>query len=110
MSARKFLRFLVHDRRIDIDSAKAVAIATMKPLAPIKELKSFIGKVSYIKRFIPCLASITSSFTKLLKKGQGFEWGGSTVDNFSEATADYDEPLHSISPSPQEAVTTLSSF
>ena len=35
----------------------------------------FLGKVSYIQRFIPRLASITSTFTKLLRKGQSFEWG-----------------------------------
>ena len=38
-------------------------------------LKSFQGKVSYIQRFIPSLSSITPAFMKLLKKGQGFEWG-----------------------------------
>ena len=58
-----------------MEPAKATTIATMKPPATVKELKSFLGKVSYIWRFIPRLASITSTFTKLLKKGQSFEWG-----------------------------------
>ena len=35
----KFLGFLVHSKGIDINSAKAVAIATMKPPAMVKELK-----------------------------------------------------------------------
>ena len=60
---------------MDVDPTKATAIATMRPPATVKELKSFLGKVSYIRRFIPGLASITSAFTKLLKKGQSFEWG-----------------------------------
>ena len=71
----KFLGFLVHSRGIDVDPAKATAIATMRPPVTIKELKSLLGKVSYIWRFISELASITSAFTKLLKKGQSFEWG-----------------------------------
>ena len=75
VSFGKFLGFLVHSRGIDVDSAKATAIATMRPPITVKELKSFLGKVSYIRRFIPELASITSAFTKLLKKGQSFEWG-----------------------------------
>ena len=75
VSARKFLGFLVHSMGINVDLAKATAIATMKPPTIVKELKSFLGKVSYIQRFIPSLASITFAFTKLLKKGQGFEWG-----------------------------------
>ena len=75
MSVEKFLGFLVYSRGIDVDLAKVTAIATMKPPTTIKELKSFLEKVSYVRRFIPSLASITSAFTKLLKKGQGFEWG-----------------------------------
>ena len=75
VSFRKFLGFLVHSRRIDVDSAKAMAVATMRSPATVKELKSFLGKVSYIRRFIPRLALITFAFTKLLRKGQSFEWG-----------------------------------
>ena len=56
-----------------MDLAKAITIATMKPPATVKELKNFQGKVSYIRRFIPGLASITSVFAKLLKKGQSFK-------------------------------------
>lgn len=48
VSSGKFLSFLVHSRGIDMDLAKAMAIATMKPPATVKELKSFLGKVSYI--------------------------------------------------------------
>ena len=69
VSFGKFLGFLVHSRGIDVDLAKAMAIATMKSLATVNELKSFLGKVSYIRRFISRLASITSAFTKLLRKG-----------------------------------------
>ena len=75
MSSGKFLGFLVHSRGIDVDPTKATAIATMRPPATVKELNCFLGKVSYIQRFIPGLASITSAFTKLLKKGQSFKWG-----------------------------------
>jgi len=55
VSSGKFLGFLVHIMGIDVDSAKATTIATMKPPATMKELKSFLGKVSYIRRFIPGL-------------------------------------------------------
>ena len=70
----KFLGFLVHSKGIEVDPTKATTIATMRPPAMVKELKSFLGKVSYIRRFIPGLVSITSAFTKLLRKGQSFEW------------------------------------
>ena len=73
VSSWKFLGFLVHSRGIDMDPAKATAIATMKLLAMVKELKSFLGKASYIRRFICSLASITSAFARLLKKRQSFK-------------------------------------
>ena len=75
VSTGKFLGFLVHSRGIVADPVKATAIATMRPPVMVKELKSFLEKVSYIWRFIPGLASITFAFTKLLGKGQSFEWG-----------------------------------
>jgi ribonuclease HI len=61
VSAGKFLGFLVHQRGIDVDPARASAIATMKPPTTHKELKSFLGKLSYIRRFIPGLAIVTSA-------------------------------------------------
>ena len=75
VSSGKFLGFLVHSRGIDVDPAKATAIATIRPPATVKELKSFLGKVSYIRKFIPGLASITSAFTKLLRRGKVLSGG-----------------------------------
>ena len=66
--AGKFLGFLVYQRGIDVDPSKAQAIATMKPLTTVKELKSFLGKLLYIRRFILGLATLTAAFTPLLKK------------------------------------------
>ena len=48
VSSGKFLGFLIHSKRIDVDPAKAMAMATMRPLVTVKELKSFLRKVSYI--------------------------------------------------------------
>jgi hypothetical protein len=74
VSVGKFLGFLVHKQGNDVDPAKATAIATMKPPTNVKQLKSFLGRLSYIRRFIPGLASLTSSFSHLLKKNMPFVW------------------------------------
>ena len=74
VSAGKFLGFLVHNREIDVDPSKASAIATMKAPTSHKELKSFLGRLSYIKRFIPGLATVMAVFTPLMKKGVLFVW------------------------------------
>ena len=75
VSARKFFRFLVDHRGISVDLAKTTAIATIKRPTMVKELKSFLGKISYIWRFVSSLASVTSGLSKLLKKGAKFIWG-----------------------------------
>ena len=72
VSAGKFLGFLVHHRGISVDPAKATAIATMKRPTIVRELKSFLGRVSYIRRFVLGLASVISGLSKLLKKGVEF--------------------------------------
>ena len=69
VSARKFLRFLVHHKSISVDPLKAT---TMKRPTMVKELKSFLGRVSYIRRFVPRLVSVTSDLSKLLKRGAEF--------------------------------------
>ena len=75
VSTGKFLGFLVHHKGISLDPAKATAIATMKRLTTVRKLKSFLGRVSYIRRFVPGLVSVTSGLSKLLKKGTEFTWG-----------------------------------
>ena len=74
MIAGKFLGFLIHKKGIDVDPLKVKAIVTMKPPISIKELKSFIGKLSYIQRFISGLVAAIAPFTPLLKKGVKFQW------------------------------------
>ena len=82
VSAGKFLEFLVHHRGISVDLAKTTAIVTMKRPTTVRELKSFLGRVSYIRRFMPRLASVTSGLSKLLKKGTKFTWGTKQQEAF----------------------------
>jgi hypothetical protein len=84
VSAGKFLGFLVHQRGIDVDLVRASAITTMKPPTTHKELKSFLRKLSYIKRFIPGLAAVTSVFSPLLKKGAPFHWSTECQQDFEK--------------------------
>ena len=58
VSSGKFLGFLVHHRGIGLHPTKAKAIATLSHPTTLKELRSFMGKVSYLKRFIPSQAGI----------------------------------------------------
>uniref|UniRef100_A0A2N9GRD8 RNA-directed DNA polymerase n=1 Tax=Fagus sylvatica TaxID=28930 RepID=A0A2N9GRD8_FAGSY len=84
VSAGKFLGFLVHNRGIDVDPAKASAVATMKAPTSHKELKSFLGRLSYIRRFIPGLAAVTAVFAPLMKKGVPFIWSAACQRAFEK--------------------------
>ena len=78
----KFLGFLAHHKSISVDLAKATAIAIMKRPTTVRELKSFLGRVSYIRRFVLKLASVTTGLSKLLKKGTEFTWGTEQQEAF----------------------------
>ncbi|KAL5568504.1 hypothetical protein UlMin_025079 [Ulmus minor] len=64
----KFLGVIVHREGITVDEAKAAAIREMPSPKNQDQLRTLIGKVSYLRRFIPGLAELTSPMTKLLKK------------------------------------------
>ena len=52
VSAGKFLGFLVHKCGISVDRSRIDAIIGMKKPGNVKDLKSFLGKLSYIRRLI----------------------------------------------------------
>ena len=68
----KILGFLVHQKGIDVDPSKVQAITTMQPPVTLTQLKSFLGKLLYIRRFILGLAAFIVAFAPLLKKGKPF--------------------------------------
>ena len=59
VASGKFLGFVVHRKGIDVDPAKVQVIQSMPLPSNKKELKGFMGKVSYIRRFVPALAEIS---------------------------------------------------
>ncbi|CAL8163111.1 unnamed protein product [Prunus armeniaca] len=73
VSSGKFLGFQVHQCGIDVDPEKTKAINSLAPPRNPKELKSFMGRLSYIRCFIPGLAATMSIFTPLLKKGKPYK-------------------------------------
>lgn len=52
VSSRKFLGFIVHKNRIDLDQAKTKVIQAMERPTTCKQLKSFIENGSYVRRSI----------------------------------------------------------
>lgn len=64
----RFLGILVNRHEINVEPIKIKVVQVMPSPKSLKELKSFRGKVSYLRRFIPALAEISHMFQPLLKK------------------------------------------
>ena len=102
VSAGKFLGFVVHKDGISIDTEKANAILKMEPPKNQKQLKSFIGKISYLRRFIPGLAEIASPLQVLLRKKTSFMWDSQQQASFDHIKRTLASPQVMISPSPDK--------
>lgn len=72
--AGNFLGFLVHQRGVEVDKAKAIRKAC--PPRNKKELQRFLGQVNYLRRFISNLTGKTKEFSQLLKlkDSREFKW------------------------------------
>lgn len=75
--AKQEVNFLVHQisrSGIAIDPKKITAIKNMPRPVNTKGVKSLLGIVSYIRRFLPNVASVTVPLICLTKKGVQFAW------------------------------------
>jgi hypothetical protein len=84
VSAGKFLGFIIHEHGIEIDpdlikSIKNVGYPTCK-----HKMQKFLGKVTYLRRFISNLARKIDAFTPILrlKNDAEFTWEGEQQDAF----------------------------
>ena len=58
------------------EDAKKTAIAKWEsPLISAKEVRRFMGIVSYYRNFVPQLATIAEPLTRLTRKRVHMEWG-----------------------------------
>ena len=101
VSSGKFLGFLVLHRGINLDPTKANAIATLSPSTTLKELRSFVGKVSYLSRFIPRLAEILKPLIEQTKKGVTFIWCDQCQKVFKKVQAILVDPYTMVAPLPR---------
>ena len=74
VTAGKMLGFMITTRGIEVDPSKIEAILEMEPPRTEKEIRSFLGKIQFISRFIAKLTSTCEPMFRLLKKGVPFRW------------------------------------
>ncbi|KAL0285085.1 UNVERIFIED_CONTAM: hypothetical protein Sangu_2794000 [Sesamum angustifolium] len=74
VTSGEFLGFIVRQRGIEIEQSNIDAILRMPELRNIHELKSWQGKLAYLRRFISNLVGHCQLFSHLMNKGVPFQY------------------------------------
>uniref|UniRef100_A0A2N9IPG5 Uncharacterized protein n=1 Tax=Fagus sylvatica TaxID=28930 RepID=A0A2N9IPG5_FAGSY len=74
VTSGKLLGFIVSGRGIEIDPAKVQAIRSMPAPKTEKEIRSFLGRINYVARFIAQLIATCEPLFKLLRKDVKIKW------------------------------------
>ena len=80
----KFFGNVYSAEGVRADPQKVAAIADMRPPESKSEVKSFLGMVNYLQRFIPRLSEHTKLLRDLDRKGVHFVWGDEHQQTFEE--------------------------
>ncbi|GKC77712.1 reverse transcriptase domain-containing protein [Tanacetum coccineum] len=70
-------------QRLEIDKAKIDVISKLPPHTNVKSIRSFLGHVSFYRRFIKDFSKITRPLTKLLEKDTPFEFNDECHKSFN---------------------------
>ena len=82
----KYLGFVVGNDEVSPSKDKITALCETKPPTSKKQLRSFLGMISFYRKFLPNLASLTAPLSDLLKKEvkEPLPWNESLNDSFEK--------------------------
>ncbi|XP_064469786.1 uncharacterized protein K02A2.6-like [Ornithodoros turicata] len=81
----KFFGLLFTSEGIKPDPEKVKSICRLSQPNDVREIRSFLGMVTYCARFLPRLAQVVEPLRQLTKKGVEFAWTARHSDAFNEA-------------------------
>lgn len=84
MEEGKLIGHIISKEGIRIDPSRVEAILKINPPKNKKEFESFIGRISFLRRFIPNLVDILRSITSMLKRDTKIKWNSETKKSFSK--------------------------
>ncbi len=80
----QFLEHMVSESGVATDPTKVAAVRDWPPPTNITELRSFLGLVSYYRRFVRDFATIASPLYQLTYMGQWFGWSEDCAEAFQQ--------------------------
>ena len=84
MNRIKWLGHEIDENGIKPNEEKVEAILKLKPPENTKELKSFLGAIQYMAKFLPKLSEQTDRLRKLLKKNEPWKWAEEQQKDFEK--------------------------
>jgi len=94
----KLLGHIISKYGIKIDPSRIEAIQKLDHPRNIKELQSFIGKINFLRRFIPNLVELPRNITNMLKKDTKIRWNTKSKLSFEQVKHALTEASVLISP------------
>ena len=83
LNKTKWLGHEIDETGIKLNTEKVKAILDLKPPENQKQLKSFLGAIQYLAKFIPRLSEKTERLRRLLKKESKWNWGKEQDEDFN---------------------------
>jgi hypothetical protein len=80
----KLLGHVASPGGVSIDPERVQSIKDVRPPVNKKALQSFLGKINFIRRFVPNFAERIKPLSALLKKDVAFRWGNETNRSFED--------------------------
>jgi hypothetical protein len=84
MQEGKLLKHIISREGIKIDPNRVEAILKINTPMSKKEIQSFLGKVNFLRRFIPNLAEIIKYITNMLRKSNELKWTPEAMNSFED--------------------------
>lgn len=84
MTQGNLLGHIISKKGISIDPERVKAILKLVPPNSRKELKSFFGKINFVRKFISGFAEIVHPLNDMLKKDAKIEWSTQAKEAFEE--------------------------
>jgi len=83
---------------VQIDLERVKAIQTLSVPRSKKDIQSFLGKINFVRKFIPNFAELVKHVTSMLKKGSEVRWTDAVRKSFDSIKKDIMEAPTLISP------------